>query len=230
MIELSKRLLTAASEVKEGARLADIGSDHAYLPIYLVEKDKISYALAGEVAKGPYNHAKEEVEKEGLCKSIDVRYGNGLEIINTADEINSVTICGMGGILIADILARGLEKGFIEGREQLVLQPNVAEEYLRNFLQKNNYRIQNEVIVEENGKIYEIINAIPADTPQTYTENEMKFGPVLMQKKSDVFIKKWTKELNTLEIILEQIKSSGKNKEVMIKEIHRKIDLIREVI
>lgn len=58
----------------------------------------------------------------------------------------------------------------------------------------------------------------------------MKFGPVLMERKSDVFIKKWTKELNTLEIILEQIKSSGKNKEVMIKEIHRKIDLIREVI
>ena len=95
--QLSKRLEEVASFVPDGARLADIGSDHAYLPAYLALNGKIAFAVAGEVVKGPFENAQHEIKKEGLEAKVKARLANGLAAIEANDQIDTVTICGMGG-------------------------------------------------------------------------------------------------------------------------------------
>lgn len=95
---LSKRLATAAEFVPVGARLADIGSDHAYLPAFLALRGRIEYAVAGEVVRGPYQNACREITREGLQEIIVPRLADGLAAINADDRIDTVTICGMGAV------------------------------------------------------------------------------------------------------------------------------------
>ncbi len=115
-LDLSKRLALVGEHVPTGAFLADIGSDHAYLPVALMLKDKIEFAVAGEVVKGPYESAKKQVQKNGLEKRIVVRLANGLDAIEPTDQINAITIAGMGGALIRDILEAGAKQHRLTGR------------------------------------------------------------------------------------------------------------------
>src|ERR1700730_3423795 len=99
--KLSNRLEAVVKHIPRGARLADIGSDHAYLPCNAVKRGIISFAIAGEVVEGPFKSAMKNVDAEGLTQQISVRLGNGLEVINAGD-VDCITICGMGGALIAN--------------------------------------------------------------------------------------------------------------------------------
>ncbi|MFC4768626.1 tRNA (adenine(22)-N(1))-methyltransferase [Effusibacillus consociatus] len=157
-LKLSKRLQQVASLVPNGATLADIGSDHAYLPAYLIEEGRIRFAIAGEVNQGPYETAKRTVEEAGCSERIRVRKGNGLEVLE-AGEVNTVTICGMGGGTIVDILSRGKDK--LTGVRQLVLQPMVDGDQLRRWLHANGWRIAKEELVVDEGILYEILKAEP---------------------------------------------------------------------
>ena len=139
--QLSKRLAAAARFVPNDARLADIGSDHAYLPVYLVKEGIIDYAIAGEVVEGPYQSAITEISEQKLTTNIEARLGDGLEVVQPEDQIDVVTICGMGGKLIAEILARGLNNQHFNQFPLLVLQPNVWEPGLRKWLLNHQYDI-----------------------------------------------------------------------------------------
>ena len=156
MINLNQRLLRVCSFLKEGT-LADIGSDHAYLPIYAIQNKICNSAIAGEVIKGPYKAALNNVAENNLGDSIEVRLGDGLAVINHDDEIDNITICGMGGPLIAKILKEGQEK--LAHHPRLILQSNIQTQVLRNVLTSLNYEVINEVILEEKGHIYEIVVA-----------------------------------------------------------------------
>lgn len=112
MLAINKRLLRVCSFVK-GRRLADIGSDHAYLPIYLAKKNKIDYAIAGEIVKGPHEISKKNVAEEKVSDVVECRKAAGLKAIELEDNIEVITICGMGGRLISDILLEGKEKWMI---------------------------------------------------------------------------------------------------------------------
>ena len=87
--------------------MADIGSDHAYLPIYAIQNDLCTKAIAGEVIQGPYKAAKRNIANYELNQLVDVRLGDGLSVINAEDQIDNITVCGMGGPLIAKILNDG---------------------------------------------------------------------------------------------------------------------------
>lgn len=227
-IQLSKRLKAAAKYVKPNLPIADIGSDHAYLPIYLVQNHIISSAIAGEVVKGPFDNATNKVLSVGLEKKISVRLGSGLEVLTPEDNIGTITICGMGGILMAEILKEGLNKSKIPLNARLVLQPNNAEDILRDFLRKNHFKIISETIIEENNKLYEIIVAEHHLEYFDYSETELTFGPLLVEEKSPLFMKKWQKELALQETILEKLKNSNDLKK--IKQIKEKICHIKEVL
>ena len=149
------RLRTVASFVKENTILADIGSDHAYLPCFLVHEGVISKAIAGEVVKGPFESAQKQVISEGLQNNIDVRFGNGLEVITDNDNVQTVTIAGMGGPLIASILETGKEK--LTTVDTLILQPNVHAKAIREWAIQEQWKIDQEAILEEHDKIYEIL-------------------------------------------------------------------------
>lgn len=114
--------------------------------------------------EGPYQSAKTQVSKSNLTDKIIVRLANGLDAIEPEDQIDVISICGMGGTLIRDILEAGRKKSF-NRKERLVLQPNIGEPTLRRWLMANDYSIIDETIVEENRKLYEIIVAEKQSNP-----------------------------------------------------------------
>lgn len=226
--QLSKRLAKVGEFVPSQARLADIGSDHAYLPVRLMLAKKISYAVCGEVVKGPYESALHQVTLQGLADNITVRLADGLFAIEPSDKIDTITICGMGGTLIKQILLEGKER--ITGEELLILQPNVGEATLRKYLVANGYSIIAEEILEENKKIYEIIVAKKLVQPMSLNEAQYLFGPLLMQEKSPVFIKKWQRELMQRQRVLQQLQNSAQNHDEKIAELQVEMNLIEEVL
>lgn len=227
---LSKRLHRVGEFVPEGSILADIGSDHAYLPAYLVLNKRIKSAIAGEVVEGPFQSAKNLVAELNLTSSIQVRKGDGLDVLNLADEVDAISICGMGGTLIKDILDRGYKNNRLSGNEVLLLQPNVGEKTLRTWLMDHSYIIIEEDIVRENEKTYEIIIAKKAEEIETLSEKELMFGPKLLNEPNDIFKNKWCHELKQLENISKQLEKSSQDVSKNQTEINKKIALIKEVI
>ncbi|MGX7264000.1 tRNA (adenine(22)-N(1))-methyltransferase [Enterococcus crotali] len=228
--QLSKRLARVGELVPEQSRLADIGSDHAYLPVALVLQKKLDFAVAGEVVTGPYEAAKKQVRKNGLTEQIIVRLADGLDAVKETDKITAVTICGMGGVLIRDILDAGWNKQRLQGNERLVLQPNVGEKPLRDWLTVHGYTIIEEDILEENNKIYEIIVASRQELRVAYSEKERLFGPILLKKQSPIFRKKWLGELNQRETILAQLAKASGDQTLRIQQIEKEIAEIKEVL
>lgn len=189
---LSQRLERVAAHIPAGARLADIGSDHAYLPVALMRRGAIAAAVAGEVAATPFQAANRTVADNGLTQHITVRLADGLAAIEAGDDITAVSLCGMGGETIRDILDSGRAR--LSGRERLILQPNGREQPLRLWLMDNGYRILHEELLLENRFYYEIIVAERAEAV-TYTAEQLYFGPLQMQARSPAFVAKWQRML-----------------------------------
>lgn len=225
---LSKRLATVASYVPAGARMADIGSDHAYLPAALALQKKISYAVAGEVVKGPYENAVSEIKGHGLTDLIKPRLADGLAAITPADLIDTVVISGMGGTLITEILERGKDR--LQGVRRLVLQPNVGEGRLRRWLMDNRYQIMAEQIVAEDDHIYEIIVVEPSVVPFRYSDYELIFGPRLLEKKGPVFTAKWRDYIKRQQGVIHQMEQAQKVPVARIAGLKQKLALVAEAI
>ncbi|WP_323986871.1 tRNA (adenine(22)-N(1))-methyltransferase [Pseudomonas canadensis] len=189
---LSLRLERVAANVPKGARLADIGSDHGYLPVALMRRGLITMAVAGEVATTPFHAAQRTVRDNGLEQQITVRLADGLAAMKPDDGITAISVCGMGGETIRDILESG--KRHLSGQERLILQPNGGEQPLRQWLMDNGYSILREELLRENRFYYEIIVAERAG-PVAYTAEQLYFGPLQLQARSPVFIAKWQRML-----------------------------------
>lgn len=189
---LSLRLERVAAQVPAGARLADIGSDHGYLPVALMRRGMITAAVAGEVALTPFRAAERTVRESALERQITVRRADGLAAIEPGDGITAITLCGMGGETIRDILDAG--KARLSGQERLILQPNGGEQPLRQWLMDNGYVIVVEDVLREHRFDYEIIVAEPG-IPVQYTVQELYFGPLLLQARSPAFLLKWQRRL-----------------------------------
>ena len=220
---ISKRLELVASFVPQGAILLDVGSDHAYLPIDLVEKGKIERAIAGEVVEGPYQSAVKNVEAHGLKEKIQVRLANGLAAFEEADQVSVITIAGMCGRLIATILQEGLGK--LANVERLILQPNNREDDLRIWLQDHGFQIVAESILEEAGKFYEIL--VVEAGQMELSASDVRFGPFLSKEVSPVFVQKWQKEATKLEFALSQIPEKNLEERQVLAH---KIQAIKEVL
>lgn len=232
-LNLSKRLTKVVSKIPKGSKIADIGSDHAYLPCYAVKHQLSPFAIAGEVNEGPFVTATRQVSMSGLTDFISVRKGDGLEVI-CENEVDIIIICGMGGSLIREILEKGKTK--LKGTKRLLLQPNVGAIKVREWLIDNGWELIDEEIIEEDEKIYEIIVAEKGDPQAPYKEINKQagllLGPFLMLKRDWVFRMKWSGELKKWKKILNQMQDAkdtgdlGKNRE----EIKRKVKLVEEVL
>lgn len=230
-IKLSKRLQTIAGYLTPGVTFADIGSDHAYLPCYVCRQDELMRAIAGEVANGPFNSANRTVSSTGLSDRVEVRLGDGLEVID--ESVTEIVIAGMGGPLIQSILETGAHK--LASVRRMIIQPNNHAEYVRNVMLKYNYTITNEVIMEENKQIYEIIVAEKDSEADPYSpiiefEKQQMLGPLLMREKSKVFKKKWQQELLNIERVLETMQHSKQVELSRINMFKERSKWIREVL
>lgn len=213
--KLSNRLEKVASFVPTGAIVADIGSDHAYLPCYLVHKRIVKHAIAGEVVKGPYESAVRQVRSEGLLDKVTVRMADGLAAIVPEDHVDTITIAGMGGPLIVSILENNPEA--LENITRLVLQPNIHAKVIREWALANAWAITDEVILEEDDKIYEII--VLQRGPMKLSEADILLGQYLSGRRSEVFVKKWTREMEQWKRILSSIEHADETDDIKEKRI-----------
>lgn len=154
-LELSARLALLADWVPQGARLADVGTDHGLLPIWLRLRGRISSAVASDLRPGPLSRARENAAAYG-ADGIDFRLCDGLAAVE-AGECDTVTIAGMGGENIAAILAAA--PWTADGRHTLLLQPQSRAEALRRFLAEHGYAIAREALVRDRGFLYPVIEA-----------------------------------------------------------------------
>ena len=201
MIKISKRLCTAASYVRDGAVVADIGTDHAYLPIYLALSNKISRAIASDINEGPIKKAIENIAKHNLGDQIYTCVADGLDGIEKYVPTD-IVICGMGGELIAQILDKS-EYAKKQG-VRLILQPMTSIKELREYLQ-NGYSVIDEDIVYEDNKIYQIICVEYDGVARKFNDIQLELGVVNIEKGGDLFnmllnstIKKREKKLSGL--------------------------------
>lgn len=245
LTKLSARLQQIADRLPAACRLADIGSDHAMLPVYAVQSGKATFAVAGEVNEGPFEAAKRKVAEAGLIGKVDVRKGDGLAVV-AAGEVDTISIAGMGGALIASILTAGSDK--LAEVKKLVLQPNVGEDIVRRWLLANRWVLTDEVILEEDGKIYEILTA--AADPEAEALNKSLYreralsdgtiltqellllmGPLLTEKPDEVWTRKWESEISKLDKIRKSVASSSqessREKEL---ELVRLTEQLKEVL
>ncbi|MCI6857744.1 MAG: class I SAM-dependent methyltransferase [Eubacterium sp.] len=193
-MELSKRLQTVADAVTVGNRVADVGTDHGYVPIYLVKNHLAPGGVAMDVNKGPLKRARENILKEKLSEKIECRLGNGLKSLQT-DEADTIIIAGMGGDLICQILKESPE--FLRHGKELVLQPQSEWFKVRLLLEDYEYAIRKEWFLKEDGKYYVIIKALPASkgNAQKMTPMEAAYGKYLLEEKNPVLSEYLKKEL-----------------------------------
>lgn len=230
LMNISMRLKTVATYLPKGAYFLDVGTDHAYLPCYVCSQDQTAYAIASEINTGPYQNALNTVKKYELNHVIDVRLGNGLQVLSHDEKLRQVVITGMGGKLITQILNGG--SNHLESVERLILQPNTGERQVREWLYYNHYGIISEEILAEKGRIYEIIVADRgADQPYDHDQlqKEFYFGPCLMKEQSKEFVKKWRSEHAKLSDVIQQIERSTKQHK-RLNSFKRQRDWIEEVL
>lgn len=154
---LTNRLKTVTSLVETGTSIADIGTDHAYVPIYLVQKGLVSKAICTDIKEGPCRIARENIRTYGLQEKIEVRCGSGLSVLKPS-EIDIGIIAGMGGEVIASILNK--EYFIAKSIRKFIVQPMTALDELRLFFYQNGYHIINEVLSKEKNKYYVIMEVV----------------------------------------------------------------------
>ncbi|MDO4912270.1 MAG: class I SAM-dependent methyltransferase [Lactobacillus sp.] len=222
---MDKRLSKLADFVTAGHRLADIGTDHAYLPIDLVKNNKIPFAIASDIAKGPLENAKEDIFQAGLSDKIETRLGAGLDTISEQDKIETVVIAGMGGKLIVEILEAARKRGLLF--KELVLGPNIGEINVRTWLMKHHYQIVDEALLAQSGHRYEIIKANYGVT-EPLSPKELYFGPKILAEKNAVFFEKWQAQAKYLENLLDKLNMAKKPDSARITDIKQQLQMIQE--
>lgn len=179
---MTPRLLAVAEMIENATVVADIGTDHAYVPVYLVLNYMAESAYALDINKGPLDRADENIRKFSLTDKIKTRLSDGLKELGDG-EVDTVIIAGMGGILINNILEN--DKGRLTSVKQYVLQPMTAIEETRKYLEQNGFKIIDEVLAKEDEKIYTIISAIPGKM-QIECEINYYIGEKLFENKDPV--------------------------------------------
>ena len=221
-MKLSKRLQTIADFVKKGAVVADIGTDHARIPIYLIKNNIISRAYACDINAGPLEKAKENINYYGV-KNIELRLSNGLEKLKT-DEADTFIIAGMGGELITDILEKG--RRFFATERKFILSPHTKTDEVRKYLLSNGFEITKEDMCIDEGKFYTVMEAVYIGKTFSYTKGELLFGKYLIDNKNPVLFEYLKKEKQKY---LNIISADGIN-DTRRRELKDRLDIIEETI
>lgn len=186
-MKLDARLLAVASLVRKGAYLADVGTDHAYLPVHLAECGTISNAIASDIHKGPLDSADKNIREAGFSDKIRTLLADGLQGIEKY-PVTDIVIAGMGGLMIRNILEKAQ---FLRNKDRekeplhLILQPMQHIPELRRYLAENGFSIKEEKQALADGKFYQIILAVYDGEVREYTELELLIGKYNIEHKQE---------------------------------------------
>lgn len=220
-MELSKRLQAVADLVSEGLVVADVGTDHGYIPIYLIETKKSPKAFAMDVNKGPLLRAKEHIAEHGLETRIETRLSDGVRALQKG-ECDCVVVAGMGGALTIKIMEEG--KDIFRNLKEFVLQPQSELQKVRAYLCENAYFIAEENMVLEDGKFYPMFRVINGQSEE-YQAIELCYGKLLLEQKNTVLKNFLEKEKAVKELILSNLEQSfGEHIETRRKEIQEELE------
>lgn len=225
-MELSTRLELISSMVDKCRSIADIGTDHGYIPIYLIKKGICSSAVASDINKGPVEKASRNIQRENLQGKIQCRLGSGLSTI-MVKEVEGAIIAGMGGNLIRDIILEGFD--VFKELNFAILQPVQNAEVLRKFIYEKGFIIIDEELCIDENKFYEIIKIKYGNTPRILEEIYYEISPVLMAKRHPLFKDYVKYKLQRYEKILDAIKEDTELAEEKKKVVKNKIQKIEEL-
>ena len=226
-MQISKRLAAVAGMVTEGCRVADIGTDHAYVPIYLIKEGRSLKALAMDIGKGPLERAKEHIREYGLDSQIVTRLSDGLtEYVQ--GEADSIVIAGMGGAMMVRILSDGAEK--CVGVRELILSPQSEIFLVREWLFEHSWQIEQETMLVEDGKYYTVMRAVPGDEPELKPV-EALYGRYLLESKNQILHEFLGKERKTVHRILASLENEqGEHIRNRKTELADKLQKIEEAL
>lgn len=219
-MNVSERIKTIVDEISHKV-LADIGTDHGYIPIYAYKTSKINSAIACDVNETPLLNAKSNISSHKISKYIQTRLGYGLIPIQ-AGEVETCTIAGMGGDLIINILDSSRE--LVRDFSQLILQPQSKIENVRRYIHDIGFKIVNEEFVEEAGKYYTVINSVKGEEKK-YTLAEYALGKILIEKRAPAFINHVNKENDKIKSVVKRI-----GKEEVTAATEEKIEYLNSYI
>ena len=208
-MQLSQRLSSVASMVTAGNCLADVGTDHGYVPIYLYERNIIPHAIAMDVNKGPLERATLHIAESGMKEAIETRLSDGLAALKPG-EADSVVIAGMGGPLIIRILSAYPET--TESLKELILQPQSEIPEVRIWLYENGYEIVEEHMVFEDGKYYPMFKAVKNPQAEKLSDLEYKFGKLSVLGEKDVLKAYLVREVSNKQNILNKLMEENSEK------------------
>ncbi|MFD1428708.1 tRNA (adenine(22)-N(1))-methyltransferase [Lacticaseibacillus mingshuiensis] len=226
-VHLSKRL-QAIADLVDGQRIADIGTDHAYIPIALAQAGQIDFAIASDVGEGPVAIAEENVREAGLTDKIEVRLADGLSGISAEDAIDTLVIAGMGGLLISRLLTEG--KNHLDGTETLLLAPNRDVLLLRQYLAANEFGILDEKLVEDAGHVYPVIVAGQTKPEVPYSRADLLLGPVLRRDRSRLFLKETELARQKTMLVIQALQEAATPDTTKLQEEQADLAIIKEVL
>lgn len=212
-MELSKRLCAVADLVTVGHKIADIGTDHAYIPIYLIQTGRVPCAIAMDINEGPLIRAKKHVSAEGLDAKIELRLSDGLDKL-APGEAESAVIAGMGGGVMLKILKDGWDVAV--KLKECILQPQSEIAKIRAFLIEKGFSFLQEDMVFEDGKFYPMMKVMPPSKvyqkAEVWAEAEIRYGKLLLLNRNPILKQYLEKEIILKEGILESLKLQGSHR------------------
>ena len=238
-MQLSLRLSAIADMVTTGNRLVDVGCDHGYLPVYLIQQKKIPSAIAMDVRKGPLSRAKEHIRQYGLEEYIQARLSDGLENLK-AGEGDTLVIAGMGGPLMERILTDG--QSVRDSFSEMILQPQSDIPHFRRFIQSQGFQIVEEKMVEEESKFYPMMRVVRTCPEGDGNENlvseaapytlEEAFGKFLLKEHNPVLYRYLLREERIRADILKQLQAAPQAEAVTarIREVKEEAQLIKAAL
>lgn len=227
MAELSKRLQAVADLVTPGMRLADVGTDHAYIPIYLTQNGLVPSAIAMDINKGPLERADTHILEHGLDGKIVTRLSDGLVNLKM-EEADTMIAAGMGGGLVIHILNEDPAK--TRSLKELILQPQSELAKVRRYLEEHRFRIVAEDMVEEDGKYYPMMKLVHGEEAP-YSQEELYYGRLLLKTKNPILYQFLQREHTLKKRIADRLgDQTGKGAESRQKELQDELERIEHAI
>lgn len=226
-MQLSKRLQAVARLVTPGSRLADVGTDHGYVPIWLFEQGKILSAIAMDLRKGPLERAREHIQMHGLDAHIETRLSDGLDKL-LPGEADSIVIAGMGGMLVVKILSQGQK--VLSSVKELILQPQSDLDAVREYLHRTGFVIVKEDMIFEDGKYYPMMKAVHGENTDD-RKIWFLYGRLLLENRHPVLKSYLEKEYDGCCKLLEKLsRTSTEAAKHRCEELSEKKLLIEEAL
>ena len=218
MIKLSKRMKAVAAMVTSGGVLADVGTDHGYIPIALIQRQKIKSAIAMDINKGPLAHAQDNIASAQLGDYIQTRLSDGVAAVGEG-EADSILIAGMGGELVIHILSEG-EK-VCKAASELILQPQSDIRKVREYLRLHHYKIVDEDMICEDGKYYPMMRVINVELDNAWMKMDEQtrvacdiYGPLLLRNGNPVLRRFLVRQHRQLTQILQTLQAQTMSEKI----------------